>query len=178
MDRYKKLNLLVVIIVAGLAFACALGEIDVIATSKLDGLYKLEGILDVFALALSFIYLVLGYKKGVANYYKASILIAAAHALVVTSVASNEPTKYVSIISCAICFGLLLGLAFGKNNGKKESLIICGIIVVLRVLGILFNANGLTDPKTLLIISQLILAITVTVITVAKYIDKDERGTI
>lgn len=177
MERYKKLNLLVVVIVAGLALACAIGEIDIVATSKLDGFYKIEGILDVFALALSLMYLVLGYQKGVAKYYKAALFVACANALVATAVSCNEATRYISVISCAICFGLLLFLALGKDNGKKVSLICCFIVIALRTMGLLFNNNGFIDPSTVLIFSQLVLALMVTVITVAKYIDKEERGT-
>ena len=81
------------------------------------------------------------------------------------------------MISCAICFGLLLFLALGKDNGKKVSLICCFIVIALRTMGLLFNNNGFIDPSTVLIFSQLVLALMVTVITVAKYIDKEERGT-
>lgn len=175
----KKLDVFAIAI-SVLSICCAVGIVYLTFTSNLDMLYIVESISNLLALIYAFFYLINGYKKDYATYYKVAMLVNAANALVVTALSSNENTKYISIISCAICFGAILTLALAKNLGKNTSLALCLIVVVLRTMGLIscFMANATVDIVLILLLSQLVLALVILLATIAKYVDKQERNTI
>lgn len=177
--RERKLNLSIVIVCGILALLSAIGTVSVVFGSQLNELYKFEAICDLIALALTFFYIINGYGKEYAKYYKMAMLFNALNALIVTAVAANEKTKYISIIMCAVCFGLILILALGKDLGKTKSLGLCITVVIIRAVGLIsqyFEVKTF-DPITILVVSQLVLSLMVLASTIAKYDDKQVRGT-
>lgn len=177
--RERKLNLSIVVVCGILALLSAIGTVTVAFSSELNELYKFEAVCDLISLGLAFFYIVNGYGKDYAKYYKLSMLFHALNALIVTAVAANEKTKYISIVMCAICFALVLVLALGKDLGAKKSLTICVIVVVIRAAGLIsqYFAVKTFDPITILTVSQLVLALMILASTLAKYDDKQVRGT-
>ena len=175
----KSLNVFAIII-SVLSICCAIGIVYLTFSSELDALYIVESISNLLALIYAFFYLINGYKKDFATYYKIAMLVNAVNALVVTALSSNEATKYISIISCAICFGAILTLALAKNLGKNTSITLCLIVIVLRTMGIVscFMASATLDINLILMLSQLVLALVILLATIAKYVDKQERNTI
>ena len=159
---------------------CVIGVAKVIREQTLSELYVAGAMFVLISLVFGFIYLILGYSKMTAPVYKIAIAVAALNALLVTTTSVNEPTVYISIASCAICFGLYCVLLFAKDLGKQKSLIICGAIVFIRAIGLFSNIasyGSLTSNEVILIGAQLALAIVITLITIGKYIDKKSRGT-
>ena len=176
----KRINLPVVIVLCLLSIASAFGGLIVAFSSNMGALYKVETIADLIAVSIASFYLINGYKKDFNFYYKAAMLTNALNALVVCGVSVNENTKIVSVISTALCFGLILLLALGTNLGIKMSMISCLIVVFLRISGIIAvfsGANYTFTPEVILLFTQLVLAIIITVSTYAKYVDKSLRHT-
>ena len=165
------------ILICGLALISACGLVTTTLSSDLDFFYKLEAICDVIALIFAFIYFILGFKKDFASYHKIAMYFAAANALIVTVVSSNETNKYIAIAMCAVCFALVLILALAKNLGKTVSLILCAIIILIRFSGVLsyYLTVNTIDVTLTLMVSQLVLALVILVATLAKYEDKQER---
>lgn len=175
----KTLNVFAIII-SVISIFCALSVMYVAINSELDILYIVETVSCLFSLLYAFVYLINGYKKDFAKYYKVAMIVNAINALVVTALSSNEATKYISIISCAICFGAITTLALAKNLGKNTSLLLCGIVIVLRTMGIIsaFIAHVSMNIDLIIMLSQLVLSLVILLATIAKYVDKDERHTI
>ena len=180
MENYDRPNLTIVVINCLFALICGGGAIYVSFTNNMDVFYKIEAIADLLALAGASIYLVLGYKKGVASIYKACMYICGLHALLVTALAINEEIKYIPVIFCAISYGNIFLLALGKDLGKKMSLGLAITVVLLRTFGFvssIFERTGVFNTYSILILSQLVLALFVLIIVYAKYTDKKNRGT-
>lgn len=180
MENYDKPNLTIVVINCLLALICGGSAIYVSFSNNMDVFYKIEAIADLLALLGASIYLVLGYKKGVASVFKTSMYICALHALLVTALAVNEEVKYIPVISCAISYGNIFLLALGKDLGKKMSYGLAITVVILRTLGFvssIFSGLGLFNTYSVLVLSQLVLALFVLIIVYAKYTDKKSRGT-
>ena len=175
----RSISLSTIIICGVIALLSAIGTVVLVLCSDLEVLYKGGAIFDLVALFFAFFYLAKGYGKAQAKYYKISMLFNALNALFVTAVAANEKTKHVSIIMCAICFGLILLLALGENLGMKKSLIICLIVVFIRASGLIsqYIITKNFDPVCVLVVSQLVLALMILACTLAKYEDKQARGT-
>lgn len=167
------------IIICVLAVISVIGMLYMSLNSDIDTFYKVEVISDVIALLLMFVYLALGFSKDLASYYKIAMYVNAINALIVTAVASNEATKYISVISCAISFGCIFTLAIAKNLGKKVSLILCSIVLALRLLGLIscYLSMGRVDITIIVLLSQNVLALVVLAATIAKYEDKALRNT-
>lgn len=174
----KGLKILTVIICI-LALLSVLGMLMMILNSDLDMIYKIEVISNAISLVFLLEYFLLGFKKDFASYYKLAMYVNAANALLVTAVSANETSKYISIISCAICFGIILTLAIAKNLGKNMSVVLCTVVIILRLSGLIsyYLSTNSINFVFLTILSQLLLAIVILVATIAKYEDKALRHT-
>lgn len=163
-----------------LTLVCSIAVGKVIIANQLEGLYLAEAILIFASLIYSLIYLLLGFRKDLANLYKKSIALSTLNALVVTIASVNEINPYASVMFCTISFGLLMVLLCAENLGSTKSYIICIIILVLRAAGFasnLFVVGDITNDSVVLIGAQLALSLMVFVATSAKYVDKNQRGT-
>lgn len=181
MENKKNLNLAVVTFNGVFTVICIALLLCLLLDGDLSFIYNVEIIADIVASIVAFMYLVEGYNKGVAGHYKACMIVAAINALVVVATSASEKIEYVPMIMTAIAFCLIAFLAFGKDLGKKVSFICCGLLVLIRVAGIIsviatIKQYSLLDPTLVLMVCQLSLSLLLSVITYAKYADKQARG--
>lgn len=173
--KKERINAGILIINAFLALVCAIGIVYSTVYSELDMYYLVESMCAVVSILFTLIYLIHGFRKSYSEYYTAAMYINAFNAIVVSAVSINEAIRYIPTISCTLAFGCILVLAVAKDLGKTKSYVLSSIVVVCRVLGLstLF-VEGIT-PITLLVISQLVLAVIILICTIAKYNDKEIR---
>lgn len=162
-----------------LTIVCAIAVGKVILANELEGLYLAEAVLIFASLIYSLVYLVLGFRKDLADLYKKSIALSALNGLVVTVASVNEVNPYASVMFCTISFGLLMVLLCAENLGATKSYIFSIIILILRAAGFAINLLAIGDianDNVVLIGAQLALALMVFIATSAKYVDKNNRG--
>lgn len=180
-ENSRKINIVVVIIDGLLTVGCILWLFNSLLHGGNDFPHNIEIVTDIIASSVAFSYLIAGYTKGISNYYKHCLILAVIHAVAVAIIACGESYGILSFIMCLMAAIVLSILAFVKDLGKTVSYILCGLLLFIRAtgLGSVFPAPGLgfKDPKFPLIWAQLVLAITITIITYAKYKDKTSRGT-
>lgn len=175
-----KFNMAIVVVGCLLLAVCSVGVSKVLYSGSLDSIYYLGAIVLLGSLIFSIIYLALGYSKGFSDLYKTAVSLGALNALFATVSATNEANNYIAIMMCAISFGLYVLLAFAKDLGKTKSYIFCAIIIACRLAGLIANTisyGSIVDEHSILIAGQFALALTIFIATIAKYIDKAERGT-
>lgn len=180
MENKRKLNLIAVILNSIFTLACIIWLLTILIALNLNKYQIIEAVADLVASIIALMYLLEGYSKGVAKHYKISVLITALNALVVAILSTAEEIKVIPVIMCSIAFVILLILGLFKNLGKKVSYICCWIVLTIRILGfisILLTVDNFMDPSFSLIITQVALALTVLVVTYAKYVDKSSRNT-
>ena len=177
----RNINLSAVIIIGILSFVSVLWLFIVLITKDLDIPHNIEIVTDILAVLIAYAYLISGYTKGIANNYRTCMILSAINATAVAIISTTESIKVLPLASCIIAIFLLLALAFIKNMGKIVSYIICGLLLFIRGNGLvsvlLTSKLGINDPQISMIVSQICLALTITVITYAKYKDKASRGT-
>lgn len=180
-SKSRSLSVFPLALIGLLTLACVLQLTYILFAANTSVLLKVEIITDILASAVAFIYLVRGYSKSEAKYYKISMFAALVNALVVAVVSTGEKIEYVPLIMCIIAFALIAFLTFGKNLGKKTSYLCCGLLVLIRVSGMisiaLTSQDPLTDTSFILVLAQLVLSFTICMIAYAKYRDKTARGT-
>jgi hypothetical protein len=131
------------------------------------------------------LYLVRGYKKNAAVYYKAFILLMVLVTLIdfITNMVCT--TMNVLLIIRCVLFVIkiifLLLLAFGKDLGRKKTWIILYVIIGLDIAGmivmlIIMSGTGF-DFSLIGVIAALVADVTLGLAIHGKYDDKDSRGT-
>ena len=164
------LNLL--LIVVGVAVSIK----DINITNTIGTIYT---VLDVLALLFALFYIIYGYRKNAAGYYKAFgyLYLLSRVSEVAKIYDKNRPALF--YILFGIVFVLLLVLVFGKDLGKKKSFILCGVIVLVELIDFFctFNATGRFNLGAEVKLVDLDLACLYGILTYAKYLDKTERGT-
>ena len=146
---------------------------------------RISSVLVVLALVAAIIYIAKGYSKDMAWAYFAFLICyigGLLFSLINSAVLSHN---IFSIVIAAIVYGLVIAIAVSKDLGERNSMMFCGIIVLLCVIKFVENSakHSIISPEndalgTILSIryaSQLLLAILLTVITYAKYLDKADR---
>jgi len=130
------------------------------------------------ALIYAAYYILSGYSKNAAKYFKTYCGVFAVAMLAALAANGTESVGYFSTLFSAIAFALVLILMLSKDLGKELSMYACcGLIACLAVV-MIFSASAGADTAALgLCLVQLILGLTLTLMTVAKYIDKAARGT-
>lgn len=181
-ERLKKLNVYVLGFTVLLTFISIGLLFWLLIDHKLDYLYSFEALTDIIATTIAYIYLIEGFKKEDSKKFKASVIATTVNALIVTIVSIAEKIDVVPIVMCAIAFYILGYLSVIKNIGKKTSYILCGILVLIRLLGLisgLLTLRNVPNGSSMIILmfSQLSLAILMSVLEYAKYFDKLSRGT-
>lgn len=180
--KNRSINLASVIIIGAVTLISVIMLFNSLLTNDLDMPHNIEIVTDILAVIIAYAYLVSGYSKGVANNYKTCMILSALNGVAVAIISTTESIQVLPLISCIVAIILLLVLAFVKNLGKVVSYIICGLLLFIRGNGIvsvlLTSPIGTNDPQVPLIFAQLCLALTITVITYAKYKDKASRDTI
>lgn len=181
MENNKNLNLGVIVFNGIFTVICIALLLCLLLDGNLSLVYNIEIIADIIASIVAFMYLVEGFSKSVATHYKTCMIIAAINALIVVATSASEKIDYVPMIMCAIAFCLVSFLAFGTNLGRNVSFICCGLLVLIRVAGLVsvlitLDQYSILDPTLVLVVCQISLALLLSVITYAKYKDKAARG--
>ena len=139
---------------------------------------------NILAVLAGFVYVLGGYKKNDAVYYKLFMLLVCLEAVftLIMDLAATQANGYTSpvsgILRTVICVDLVI-LTFAKDLGKQTS-----IGLAAAVLGIsLFNTvrmlviYGTTFGIITGVVIGLALALLVLLLVIGKYMDKTERGT-
>ena len=164
--------------------ACCMGAcIWAIILSEGIGTGILADIITLIALAFAFIYLLKGYTKAAATYYKC-FMISFTVAILAHSVFNftNNHQDYLGITA----YGIMCILCAAENLGKEKSMAL-GIIVavceaVLLVMTIFFDSDALSLGEAICIqsnirlVAMLVMSIVMNIMIIAKYKDKAARG--
>ncbi len=167
------LNLL--FIVAGIV-ACVIG----IASPYADAYRIISRAVSIAVLAFGGFYILSGYTKDAAKYYK---LFGALYAVkLILKLLSG-------IVHAGTPLGIMLGvfslvfvlvLLLSENLGKQKSLILCGLLVIVGVVVFVISALDAKYQTASAVIEGIVnidLACLYGIMTYAKYLDKAERGT-
>lgn len=179
--KNRKLNLGALLVNGTLTTVCVAWLLYAIVNNNFDIYQKIEAVTDIIASLIATYYLIEGYSKDVSSHYKTCIGVAAINALVVIAIIfAKQTAEIVSIFACVLAFAMLVGLLIIKNLGRAMSYAMCIIIIIIRLLGLVFtyiNADTTFNSEVALLFAQLCLAITIGIITYAKYVDKTSRNT-
>ena len=136
-------------------------------------------ILSVICLVFAAFYIISGYTKDAAKYYKVfGALLAIKYLVEILSGSINSAIPF-GVMVRALSLVIVLVLLLSANLGKAKSFVLCGIFVILRV-ALLLYAVIRGDMLTILLIGNIVnidLACLYGIMTYAKYLDKTERGT-
>ncbi len=146
--------------------------------SSSDPFTKYLGIAaGILAAVCSFIYLYKGGTKNVAVWYKLFCCFFMV-TLIVALIRNIQTGKGAVSILCTLFMTLIVGcISFVKDLGKKNSLMLAGLIVVLQIFTCVgaFAGGGRIPVKLLGCISSTLLAFVMINNTCAKYEDKRIR---
>ena len=121
-------------------------------------------------------YILSGYGKDAARYYKIFTFVLAAVLLVALAAVGKNTDRYLVSLLLTLQLVLVLVLGLSKDLGKKNSMYLCYAYLLICVIEFAMSFSGaLIDIGFSAV--ELIFAIVMTVMTVAKYIDKAARGT-
>ena len=155
-------------------------DTSIYGTSTLIGFVKMANIL---AIVSSFIYLVFGYKKNAAIYYKITMgALTLAQSLNVMDIMSTTIVPLYNSLLIVSSLIIMVVLATAKDFGEKNSSLLVLLLVALRIASVGIAAYYLprmaSEKFTVLInaVTNLIFAGTVGIMVMAKYDDKAERG--
>ena len=155
-------------------------DTSVYGTSSLIGFVKMA---NVLAIVSSFIYLIFGYKKNAAIYYKITMgALTLAQALNVMDIMSTTVVPLYNSLLIVTSLIIMVILATAKDFGEKNSSLLVLILVALRIVSVGIAAYYLprmsTEKFTVLTnaITNLVFAGSVGLMVMAKYDDKAERG--
>ena len=137
----------------------------------------------ICALISGFLYLVHGYKKNAAAYFKGYVWILLINEIF-TIIWNNEITgSYYLKFIWTICLVLLTILTVGKDLDKAKSFTVAGLFFAGKLILLIYflskmQALGSAGINVVLgAAGQIVLAITTGLIVCGKYLDKAERGT-
>mgnify|MGYP003292920944 FL=1 len=190
----KKLSLPVLIVNGILIVAAFAASMYVIFMESAPMFQRIYSAIDLLILGFGFFYFINGYKKDAASFYKYyTLLFAFRIFLSIISVDALFDVNGIGGFPLKILMALLpytpvLILALVKDLGKKKSFTLSGIVFAwyflclvativisasgsLNVLAML-NTMNLIKSGTMVVFSALLV-----VMTIAKYQDKDARGT-
>lgn len=190
----KKLSLPVLIVNGILIVAAFAASMYVIFMESAPMFQRIYSAIDLLILGFGFFYFINGYKKDAASFYKYYTLLFAfriflsvisADALFDVNGIGKFPFK---ILMALLPYTPVLILAIVKDLGKKKSLALSGSVFtwyflcfIATIIGstsarfdalATLNTMNLIKSATLVVFSALLL-----VMTIAKYQDKDARGT-
>ena len=194
----KKLNLAVIVLNVILILAGVAASVYLIAMPDVSWLQRIFSVIDIFLLAVSFCYMVYGYQKKSALFYKLftylfslRLFLAAisvdANVLAVPDM--NVPTSGfpIRILLAMIPYTAIFLVAFGRDLGKKKSYVFCGVaffsLLLIFALTLIVTPGQLRNGTvigTAYVIKSGILVLLASLeglMTVGKYTDKANRNT-
>lgn len=143
-----------------------------------EGFFQVMSEVTVIALIGAVVYSLYGFKKNEAKYYKLFINLCAVATILrlVVHVSSNGTIR---AVLTAVQFGALCVLSQAKDLGRKKSMIL-GLIFIVITLAIavsMISVVGFETRVLFMSLSDFILALVINILLLAKYADKAERGT-
>ena len=170
-----------VLIAAGLAVSA-----QAVVNEESDAWTRISGAFIMFALISAGHYLLEGYAKNAASYFKAFLALFSAALFTSMIAIAVTSTNGFPILLCGLAFGVVLALLLSKDLGRKYSFILCAAVIVCTLASLVYSIvrvlNGAIVGKVLptTVIgsnaSRLILACVLGVMMYAKYLNKAERG--
>ena len=172
---YKVILILNLLFIAAGVVLCVIGIISPDANAT----RIINRIVAIACLIFAAFYILNGYTKDAAKYYKVfGALLVIKYLAGILSGATNSGIPF-SIMATTLSLVLVLVLLLSENLGKTKSLVLCGVFVIFRVVFLLYSIIK-SDISTMLIMSNIVnldLACLYGIMTFAKYLDKAERGT-
>ena len=143
----------------------------------INSFHDLQGliaqILCLFSLFFAVHYILGGYSKDSAKYYKnLGIVLLASQAMIVPICCSRD-TTVVFILSLILLTALLI-LVLTENLGKTVSLTLCAVLVLCEIVSLFVTDDGIIPVFGM--ITKLVTYFMYGVFTYAKYTDKAARG--
>lgn len=181
----KLFRVIVVFILLGVVFGIGV-NVRNIADPNAEKLVQLCGIVSIIALMAALYYIILGYGKNAAVYFKFYLWLFDFSALLSIIGAGIKMGNTLDLIAASVIFALVLVMAIGKDLGKRNSTIICSVVFALAVLRFAavaaFDSSLLADSQNGLtyifrLITTVVMASVMWIMTYAKYADKDSRKT-
>ena len=125
------------------------------------------------------IYTLLGYRKNAAKYFKLYGLLYLVSQVAVVISAISMATKAITYIICIAAIVITFILVVCKDFGKEKSLCLCGLLVLVQLIAcfVVYTSFGSLIIVMITRAVDLVLACIYGIMTYAKYLDKDERGT-
>lgn len=143
----------------------------------------IHNVATICALISGFLYLVHGYKKNAAAYFKGYVWILLINEIFTViwnnEIAGSYYLKFIWTISLV----LLTILTVGKDLGKTKSFTVAGLFLVGKLIFLIYflsKMQALGSSGIYLVLGaagQIVLAITTALMVCGKYLDKAERGT-
>ncbi len=138
----------------------------------------LSSVIRLGALLFAGFYILSGYRKNAAKYYKIyGVIFMLTEVMGVMTYFNHAPT--VPEVICDVLISVaIFTLVFIKDLGKTKSLIICAFLVIFQIaLAIL----AYSESEPFIVKLNMLMGVDLTclygIMTYAKYLDKTERGT-
>ncbi|MBQ0026352.1 MAG: hypothetical protein KBS79_03165 [Lachnospiraceae bacterium] len=163
------LNLL--FIAAGIVFS-----VSGIANAEMNTTRIISHIMAIACLAFAGFYIISGYRKNAAKYYKVYGALLAVIFLISILSSSVNLRGPIGIMAASLSLVIVLVLLLSENLGKTKSFVLCGLLVIINIIDFIL----LQDMSANVVITKSIktdLTCLYGIMTYAKYLDKAERGT-
>ena len=178
----KVIHIALMVVALFISVIAMVTTLQKVITSSASLYYFLISITKMLALLSGIYYIVNGYKKQDAQYYKLFVFFLLAFEVVYTAnqmlVGTTTLLAYCELIPLV----LMTILAVGKNLGKKNTMIYAGLVFLCKVVICVTNLRQYIGLGTLNLsttsdlLSSIILALTIIFMAIGKYVDKAERG--
>ena len=157
------------------------------AVSPSSNIYmQISSLCALPAMLFSAYYMLVGYSKNAAGYFKAFLVLYAIYLLAVLVATVGSYSGLVALLLTAAVLALVMLLLLGKNLGKTVSLVLCVVALILCIGMMVITISqhpapfSGSDPAGKLLLNwsftETLLACLMGVITFAKYVDKAARG--
>lgn len=169
---YRIILIFNLIVIAAAAVVC----LRVVVSPASNLFFRCSAICALLAIFSAGYYILQGYTKNAAGYYRLFVGLFALALLVdcVFSVVFTE--DFEAMLLPGLAFVVVLLSFIGVDLGRTLSLILCGALVLISV-GLLLTVLGQGSAAVELGAVRIALACLFGVMTYAKYLDKRARGT-
>ncbi|MBQ3295461.1 MAG: hypothetical protein IJH00_03130 [Erysipelotrichaceae bacterium] len=138
----------------------------------------ISSIVRIIAMGVGILYMLSGYKKSSAGYYKLFFCLMVVVLILRTMVFVSTGKSVIMIIGSILTIILAFVLLVGKDLGRDVSLILLTALIVIEVLLKLpFSLNDVSIGQLGGELSMFMVFGTAGFMITAKYIDKELRGT-
>ncbi len=175
MEKKRVVPVWVSVILLVLCAAVTVQSIIGLFTNELGGIFIVYYAMDIITVVLAAFYCLSGYQKPSAKYFKAvsiSFLIVSAIALGL----AFKNSQLFDFIFMMIIFGCLSVFSVAKDLGKRRSLFMAGLMILCFLISSVIFAvtwSSVLSP----ISTNLLLSVIFFIMVIAKYKDKEARGT-